>query len=277
MRRLLVVLGLLASISGAAAQEFEIPTLRGTDSFVPDAPGPLYRPRWSGFYVGAQIGYGVTGADFVTSTNDLVAHMLRNSELESEQFPSNWSVLGRSQTGSSSWGGFFGYNIGWECLILGTEFNYSRTHFSNNSPVFPIERVVSVGSNTDDVTITGSASMHITDYGTVRMRAGYETGNFLPYGFVGLAYGRADLARAASVVVVQTPASGNAPPVTVTFAESDTKNGAFIWGWAVGGGVELMVAPKVFMRGEYEFIAFQQVFGIKSQIQTGRVAVGYKF
>jgi hypothetical protein len=38
-----------------------------------------------------------------------------------------------------------------------------------------------------------------------------------------------------------------------------------------------MVAPKVFMRGEYEFIAFQQVFGIKSQIQTGRVAVGYKF
>ena len=52
MRRLLVVLGLLASISGTAAQEFEIPTLRGTDSFVPDAPGPLYRPRWSGFYIG---------------------------------------------------------------------------------------------------------------------------------------------------------------------------------------------------------------------------------
>jgi outer membrane immunogenic protein len=277
MRRLLVVLGLLASISGAAAQEFEIPTLRGTDSFVPDAPGPLYRPRWSGFYVGVQAGYGVAGTDFVTSTNDLVAHMLRNSELEGEQFPSNWSVLGRSQTGSSSWGGFFGYNIGWECLILGTEFNYSRTHFSANSPVFPIERVVSVGGNTDDVTITGSASMHITDYGTVRMRAGYETGNFLPYGFVGLAYGRADLARAASVVVVQTPANGSAPPVTVTFAESDIKNGAFIWGWAVGGGVELMVAPKVFMRGEYEFIAFQQVFGIKSQIQTGRVAIGYKF
>ena len=137
--------------------------------------------------------------------------------------------------------------------------------------------MVSVGSNNDDVTITGSASMHITDYGTVRMRAGYETGNFLPYGFLGLAYGRADIARAASVVVVQTPASGGAPPVTVTFSESDNKNGAFIWGWALGGGVEVMVAPKVFMRGEYEFIAFQRVYGIKSQIQTGRVGLGYKF
>ena len=96
MRRLLVVLGLLASISGTAAQEFEIPTLRGTDSFVPDAPGPLYRPRWSGFYIGGQIGYGVAGTDFVSSTSDLVSHMLRNSQLEAEQFPSTWTVLGRS-------------------------------------------------------------------------------------------------------------------------------------------------------------------------------------
>jgi opacity protein-like surface antigen len=119
MRRLLVVLGLLASISGVRAQEFEIPTLRGTDSFVPDAPGPLYRPRWSGFYIGGQAGYGVAGTDFVTSTNDLVAHMLRNSQLESEQRLENWSVLGKNQTGSFTFGGFLGYNIGWESLILG--------------------------------------------------------------------------------------------------------------------------------------------------------------
>jgi outer membrane immunogenic protein len=277
MRRLLVVLGLLASISGAAAQEFEIPTLRGTDSFVPDAPGPLYRPRWSGFYVGAQAGYGVAGTNFLTSTNDLAAHMLRNSELESEQSPSTWSVLGSSQTGSASLGGFLGYNIGWESCILGVEFNYSRTHFSSSSPEFPIERVVSVGSNIDDVTMSGSASMRITDFGTVRMRAGYEVGNFLPFGFLGVAFGRANIARSATAVVVQTPADNSTPPVTVTFSESETKNGAFIWGWALGGGVEVMVAPKVFMRAEYEFVAFQPVFNIKSQVQTGRLALGYKF
>jgi outer membrane immunogenic protein len=277
MRRLLVVLGLLASISGARAQEFEIPTLRGTDSFVPDAPGPLYRPRWSGFYIGGQAGYGVAGTDFVTSTNDLVAHMLRNSELESEQRLENWSVLGKNQTGSFSFGGFLGYNIGWECLILGVELNYNKTHFSSSSPEFPIGRVVSVGTNIDDVTIRGSASMNITDHGTVRMRAGYEAGNFLPYGFLGLAFGRANIARSATATIVQTPADNSAPPVTVTFSESETKNGAFIWGWALGGGVEVMVAPKVFMRAEYEFVAFQPVYNIKSQIQTGRMALGYKF
>jgi len=277
MRRLLVVLGLLASISGVRAQEFEIPTLRGTDSFVPDAPGPLYRPRWSGFYIGGQAGYGVAGLDFVNSTTDLVAHMLRDSELETEQRPENWTVLGRNQTGSFSFGGFLGYNIGWESVILGAEFNYNRSHFSASSPMFPIERVVGVGGNTDDVTITGRASMNITDYGTVRMRAGYETGNFLPYGFLGFAFGRANISRSATAVVVQTPADNSTPPVTVTFSESETKNGAFIWGWALGGGVEVMVAPKVFMRAEYEFVAFQAVYNIKSQIQTGRMALGYKF
>src|ERR1700682_4536882 len=116
MRRLLVVLGLIASISGASAQEqeFEIPTLRGSDSYVPDAPGPLYLPRWSGFYVGGQVGYGVASMDFSGATRDLIAHMLRNTQLQSEQVPSNWTVLGKTDTGAGSFGGFLGYNIGWE-------------------------------------------------------------------------------------------------------------------------------------------------------------------
>jgi outer membrane immunogenic protein len=276
MRRLFVALGLFASITGASAQEFEIPTLRGTDSYVPDAPGPLYQPRWSGFYVGAQVGYGIASNDFSTSTSDLIAHMLRNSELQNEQVPSDWTVLGKSDTGSTSIGGFIGYNIGWECLILGAELNYSHSNFNAGAPVFPIERVVTVGSNFDDVFISGNAAMRITDHGTARMRAGYVIGNYMPYGFVGFAFGRADVSRSANVTVIQTPTGGGAP-VTVNFTESDVKNGAFIYGWAAGLGVEVMIMPKVFLRGEYEYAAFQPLWGISTQIQTGRAAIGYKF
>jgi outer membrane immunogenic protein len=281
MRRLFVVpgliLGLIASSTGGSAQEYEIPTLRGTDSFVPDAPGPLYQPRWSGFYVGGQVGYGVSSVDFSTGTRDMIAHMLRNTELQAEQVPSDWTVLGKTSTGTGSFGGFLGYNIGWECVILGFELNYNHTNLSTSAPSFPIGRVVTVGSNSDAVTLDGSASIRITDYTTLRARAGYEFGNFLPFAMIGVAFGRADVAHSASAVVVQTPTSGGGPPVTVTFSESDSRNGAFVYGWALGGGLEVMVMPKVFVRGEYEYVAFSPIWNIKTQIQTARVGLGFKF
>src|SRR5262245_47657817 len=209
MRRLLVVLGLVvglpASIAGASAQEYEIPTLRGADSWVPDAPGPVYRPRWSGFYVGGQIGYGAGTFDFRNSTRDLIAHELRNTQLQTEQIPSQWEVLGQNSTRSTSFGGFLGYNIGWECLALGFELNYNASGFSSSAPVSPIGRVVAVGSNIDTVLLTGDASMKITDYGTLRARAGYIVNNFMPYFMIGAAFGRADVARSATATVTETP------------------------------------------------------------------------
>jgi outer membrane immunogenic protein len=284
MRRLLAVLGLIASISGASAQEYEtpvlqqeIPTLRGSDSFVPDAPGPLYRPRWSGFYAGGQVGYGVASVDFAGATRDSIAHMLRNTQLESEQSPSDWTVLGKTDTGAASYGGFVGYNIGWECVILGFELNYSHTNFSTTAPMFPIGRVVPVGSNADTVLLSGSASMRITDYGTLRARAGYEVGNFLPFAMIGVAIGRADIARSATATVTETPSDPSLLAGTFVSSDANSKNGAFIYGWALGGGLEVMVMPKVFLRGEYEYVAFSPVWNIKANIQTARMGLGFKF
>jgi outer membrane immunogenic protein len=282
MRRLLVALGLIVSISSAFAQEYEIPTLRGSDSFVPDAPGPLYRPRWSGFYAGGQLGFGVASMDFGGATQDLVAHELRELALENEVHPSGWQVLGKAETASASYGGFLGYNIGWESLILGVELNYSRSNFSTDGSISPLRRVVPAGGNIYDLTINGSASMRITDYGTLRARAGYEVGNFLPFAMIGAAFGRANLARSASASGQENPAaicpSAGPPPCTpFFFTESAGKTGAFIYGWMLGGGLEIMVMPQVFLRGEYEYVAFSAIWGIKANIQTVRLGAGYKF
>jgi outer membrane immunogenic protein len=281
MRRLLFVLGLVASITGASAQEYEIPTLRGADSWVPDAPGPLYRPRWSGFYVGGQLGFGAGTFDFARTTRDLVAHELRELALESVARPSEWQVLGQVSTRSASVGGFLGYNIGWESLILGFELNYSRSDFSSDAPSSRLDRVTAAGGNVYLVHLTGNASMHITDYGTLRARAGYIVENFMPFFMIGAAFGRADVVRSATVSGQENPAaicpSAGPPPCTpFLFTEAEAKK-AYIFGWSIGGGLEWMVMPHVFLRAEYEYIAFASVWEIKAQVQTARVALGYKF
>ena len=38
-----------------------------------------------------------------------------------------------------------------------------------------------------------------------------------------------------------------------------------------------MIMPKVFLRAEYEYVAFSPIWDIKSQIQTVRGGVGFKF
>jgi len=132
------------------------------------------------------------------------------------------------------------------------------------------------------LTITGSASMRITDYGTLRARAGYEVGNFLPFAMIGAAFGRANIVRSATASGQENPnavcPSPRPPPCTpFIFSESDGKTGAFIYGWMLGGGLEIMVMPQVFLRGEYEYVAFSPVWSIKANIQTVRMGVGYKF
>ena len=275
MRRLLVALGLLASISSAGAADYELPTLRGAEPVVPP-PRACCRP-WGGFYVGGQVGYGVASMDFATSTTDLVAHMLRELALEAQVRPSDWQVLGKADVGSGSYGFFMGYNIEWENLILAFELNYSRTNFFADAPVSPIGRVVSAGGNTYALTLTGGASMRITDMATVRARAGFEIGNFLPYFMIGAAAGRADLARTATAFGTET--IPGAPPIVTPFffTESEVKNGAYIFGWSAGGGLDVMVMPNVFLRGEYEYVAFSPVWEIKSNVQTVRGGLGFKF
>jgi opacity protein-like surface antigen len=286
MRYLLVATGLIASACAAFGAELELPTLRGgSDAFVPAAPVVSW--RWDGFYFGGQAGYGIASHNFDTTTQDLVAHELRQLALERVAHVSTWDVLGKGDTRSQSYGGFFGYNIGWEGVIMGLEFNFSRTNFFKDAPTTPISIRTAAGGNTYDVTLTGSASIHITDMATLRARAGFEYGNFLPYAMIGVAAGRADVARSATVSGLQNPTPppnpnscdplATPPCVPFIFTETDSRSGAFIYGWAIGGGLEMMLMPNVFVRGEYEYVGFAPIWGIKTAVNTARVGLGFKF
>ena len=274
---LVVVLCLLGFVTHANAQDFDVPTLRGSSPFIPAAPKYA---RWAGFYAGGQIGRSSAEMDFKDATEDLIAHMLRTLALENESHVSQWGVLGKSNPSGISYGAFVGYNTQWNDVIVGIDIHYNRSGFSATAPADPIGRVTSAGGNTYDVTVDGSASMRITDYGAARVRGGWIVGNFLPYATLGVAVGRANITRSAHVSGTETvPCTQPCTPVVTPFdfSTTTTKDAHFIYGWSAGAGVDILVMPNVFVRAEFEYMGFTEAQGIKVDIGTARVGAGVKF
>src|SRR5882757_2789972 len=288
MRRSLVVLGLIASISGASAADYDTPVLRGSEEFVP-APAPAYVPRWGGFYFGIQAGYSASRMGFGTGVNDLAKYIVRDTVLESAV--GNLTTLPAVDTTASSFGGYFGYNSKWESLILGFEVNYSHMALQASSS----DKIgVQVFNDTNappghhfiyDVTLLGNSTVRITDLATFRARAGWTAGQFLPYAFVGAAIARADVTRSATVTAVgRDEPDAQTPPITPidpgsvpTTTNTDVKNGGFYWGYTAGIGLEFEIMPRVIARGEWEYVELPNVKGMGISINTLRAGIGLKF
>ncbi len=270
MRWVICTLFVLAFAPRAWADDFDV--LRGSQVPV----GPATFTRWSGFYVGGQFSYGDAETDFSHGTQPLLAFSLRETTLEDQQHPSQWPVLGS---------GFVGYNSQWQDLIIGLEGNYTHTNFVTTAANSAISRVVAAGSNTDSVTITGTGRLNLTDYASLRARAGYVLDNFLPYGFVGFVVGRANYAVTTEVFGQQnsaTPASFPCDPALPTcvpfdFTNSSGQNGATLYGGSVGIGLDWALTPNFFLRGEFEYILFSPIANIDVSIINARVGAGVKF
>jgi opacity protein-like surface antigen len=214
--------------------------------------------------------------DFSEATQTLIAFSLRELALEAEVGPSQWQVLGSDASRSFVYGAFFGYNAQWEDVVLGVELNYNRGSFSGTAPASPITRATAAGGNSYVVTIDGAATMRITDLGTIRARAGWATGGYLPYVMVGFALGRGDLTRTGIASGVET--APTVPP-TVTpfsFVISETKNDALMYGWATGVGLDVAIRPNWFLRGEYEYMSVRGS-DIETTFNTVRLGAGYRF
>ena len=282
MRVVVVWLAVLGFVETAVAADLG-PYLRGPQY---EEPVPAY--RWSGVYGGGQIGYSVAGVDFTGGVSSLVAHILRVTAIEQDQHISGWPVLGKRNPSGVSFGGFVGYNWQWEDAVTGIELNYNRTSLSGLSSD-SLERLFMDDTNAPpkhhfqyDVTVQGSASAHITDFGTFRLRGGWAAGRFLPYAFVAVAVGRADVARSATVqsTITDFPEQGTAPLPPSTFGpvtETDGRTGAFAYGGAAGVGLDAALLPNVFLRGEWEYVQFAPLKGDHIHISTVRTALGLKF
>jgi opacity protein-like surface antigen len=261
----------------AAAADLDDFSLRGSFS---DMFSAKSYSRWDGVYFGVQLGASNMNTDFGNSTSSLVAFILRNTEVENQFSPSNWTTLPANTTNGRQYGAFLGYNMQWEQLVVGFDLGYNRTSLLTASASDTIARqVVTTPDNVNNaLTITAQSSLQLIDYATMRARAGYTMGQFLPYAMIGAAVGRFNYANTATVRNVGTPPAGSPIlPFDVTETRSESKDGAIVGGFVVGLGMDVAVLPNVFLRGEWEMVAFAPVGGIRANINTGRVALGLKF
>lgn len=241
--------------------------LRGSTIVAPSSGA-----RWDGFYFGGQVGANYSGADFSGATKGPVNFILRESTLANIANVGDWNVLGKYDTNGTSWGAFAGYNMEMDGAVLGVELNYNRTNLSMASSD---SLALQPANFLDTVYLSASASTRITDYGTARVRGGWSAGSFMPYGFVGIAIARADVARTVNLNLYNPTIS------TTSFYFSDTrtegKTGDFAYGYAAGLGIDLCVWQNLFVRGEYEYVQFGAFNDINMHIHTLRAAAGLKF
>lgn len=248
-------------------------------AFVPFA-GAAKFADWRGFYVGGFGSYSDVGADFSEATRAPIAASLQQTEIESEFTPSNWQVLGSAFRGAGGFGGFVGYNseyLGpYGKVVLGVEGDYEHAMLSLVAPNTPITRVQTLNSGTvDEISLTGSGTLSGLDFGTLRGRAGWDFNGVLPYVFAGLAVGDTNLNVTETTTLVQN--FGKPTAQTFVFPGTAGKSSEWLWGYAVGAGLDVAVTRHFFLRGEYEYVQFQPVANTPININSVRVGAAFKF
>lgn len=96
------------------------------------------------------------------------------------------------------------------------------------------------------------------DYATFRGRAGYAFGQFLPYGFAGAAAGRFNYSITSG-------------------GTTNSRDNAYAVGFTAGLGLDVAILPNLFVRAEYEYVAFSPLGGIRSSLNTARAGLGLRF
>lgn len=275
LRRVVAAVMIAASIGGAQAADMPDDSwLRG--SFTEDLPGYV---RWDGLQLGAQVGAGSMNADFGNSTSSMISYILRNTTIENEFAPSTWTTLPNVLSNGQTYGAFVGYNIQWDQLVLGADVIYTRTSGIEATAADSMSRQFRTSDGFyNNVTVSSASSVKLIDYATFRGRAGYAFGQFLPYAVLGVAVGRFNYTKTARVIASGTDVSGGGgSPYSLDQTLSDNKDNAFVAGFVTGLGMDVALLPNVFLRGEWEFVAFAPVGGIRSQLNTGRVGLGVRF
>jgi outer membrane immunogenic protein len=275
MRRVIFVLMAFAFAPNAYADDLS--WLTGAQP-----AAPMNGNGWAGIYIGGQVSYSSAGGDFSKTTQAPLAYALRELTLENEQQPSSWPVLGQANHSAAGFGGFAGYNTQFERLILGVEANYDQANLSLNAPNSPILRLVTAGGTPYDVTVTGSGSVTDLNFGTLRARGGWALGNILPYAFAGVAVGHANVNIVGTTFGVQNPPLGcpvgtNPPCVPFSFTGTAGKNGEWMIGFTVGGGLDVALTRNVFLRAEYEYVQFAPIANLVLDVNTVRGGLGIKF
>ena len=239
--------------------------------------GPAMKPvvAWEGGYFGGTAGATTGNASFSGSLSDSIAFMLRNTRANQVMRIDQWLSPRTGAINSSNFGVFAGFNYQIDETVLGFEADYTRVKLSTSGSDRMARRTVDGGIlyNAD---ASGRVSVEIRDLMTLRARAGYTMGNFLPFATGGLALATYTTVSSASVDVVERDAGNN--DLLGSLSESETRRKRRIGiGLAGGAGVDAMVTENLFIRGEWQYLHFPDLNGANVNIHNFRAGAAVKF
>jgi outer membrane immunogenic protein len=283
MRRFLLAAVMIGTVSAAHAADMP-DFLRGS---LPASSAPTR--NWDGWYAGGQVGESWTNTDYSSTVVSMTNDLFRSTTLQGPT--SQLTLLGRANGRSPGFGAFVGRNFQHDEIVLGVEANYnywSTLGTSTAASLGPIQvpeptLVLPPGATAvDAVTLNGNAALQVKDEMTFRGRAGWATGDFLPYMFGGLAVGRMDATRTVTSSVTRTidyadGSSSHFPLPQFALTTTDGRSNNFVAGWTAGLGMEYMLWGDVFLRGEWEYIQFMSIKNTSVTQNTVHAGIGYRF
>ena len=177
---------------------------------------PVMVWNWSGFYVGVNVGYGWS------AKTDPVTFMNNVGTIASSTAPAARGVFGGAQAG---------YNWQFNSIVFGIETDIQASGVSKSS-----SGIIDAGG--DNL----NAEQNLKYFGTLRGRLGYAAGPALLYVTGGLAY--ADIKNRFFLTNAAATSSAD-------LGQDRTKTG-----YALGGGVEWMLAKSWSVKAEYQYLHF---------------------
>lgn len=208
---------LVAVLAGGAAQAADLAT-----KVVTKAPvAPAF--SWTGFYIGAEAGYGWAKNSFSNSVDPLNPGTLRVGDAD---YTLDGAMVG----------GQIGYNYQINNLVLGVEADAAWADISGSGSYFDGVANTCIQSN-------DPCSSKVKALGTITGRLGYAFDHLLVYAKGGAAW------------ATFSHTAGNTETLQPVFSYSDTTDSTR-WGWTVGGGVEYAFTNNWSAKVEYNYADF---------------------
>ena len=256
------------------------PALAGND--LPKAAGAAaslpFVMSWTGFYVGAHIGYGY-GDNDGSITYATPGGLAGQSNLSSSAI----LVGGGNNTNGDATGviggAHLGYNWQYDKWVVGLEGSVDPTLMSRNVSI-DIPNAAADPTGALGIGASATGSIWSTIQGSVRARAGYAFDRMMFYGTGGVAFGEfGSNFRVFGTDLTLAP-----------FYAADQRTTTRV-GWTLGGGVEYAVNPHWSVRGEYRYTDFGHLGELPAASSMGvayaadrhldqnqvQVGVSYKF
>ncbi|WP_349369021.1 outer membrane beta-barrel protein [Salinarimonas sp.] len=233
--------------------------------------------RWQGGYFAGTAGYTSGQMTGSGSVGDLIARHLRGTTIEAEMQVSRFLQPQIPDQRDTTYGFLAGYNFQFGETVLGVEADMTLGRLGGTgSDALGRSRLLSDGYFATAIT-TGSVTAEIENWATLRARAGYTLGAFLPFVTGGFAVAQYEVASRATVDTSYVDPSGTLPPLDPPLATLSESDSGIAFGLSAGAGVDVALTENVFLRGEWQYLYFPDVAGADVVLNTVRGAAGVKF